>query len=146
MKIGLVCSHGGHLTEMKELEKAFDGHELFYITYKSNRTLQLHRAYLIENFAEKIWTFPFGFLHIVFAILKEKPKMIVSTGAEIAAPAFLIASLLRIPKIYIEGAARINSPSGTGRLVYPISDYFFVQWKGLLKVYGRRARYEGGLL
>ena len=45
MKIALVCSHGGHLTEMLELVDAFEGHDLFFVTYKSTRAVELAQRY-----------------------------------------------------------------------------------------------------
>ena len=146
MKICLVCSHGGHLTEMIQLESAFKGHETVYLTYKSERTSKLHRAYLIDNFAEKPFSIFSSIIKMISMIRRERPKVIISTGAEIAIPAFLLAKLFGIRTIFIESCARVNSPSGTGRSIYPISSYFFVQWESLLPKYGRRGKYAGGLL
>jgi len=142
----MVCSHGGHLTEMMQIEEAIKGHELFFITYISSRTRELNRAYLIERFTAKPWKIPLSTIRIFRILGKEKPKAMISTGAEIAIPCFLIAKILGIKTIYIETCARVRTPSGTGRLIYWISDYFFVQWRGLLRFFGNKARYEGGLL
>ena len=134
------------MTEMMALEEAFEGHETFYLTYSSERTEKLSNAVLIDNFADKPSSFISGLIEILRVLITEKPDVVVSTGAEIAAPTFFIAKLLGMKTIYIESCARISSPSGTGKLVYPFSDFFFVQWKDLLKSYGKRARFEGGLL
>ncbi|KQP97445.1 MULTISPECIES: glycosyltransferase [unclassified Rathayibacter] len=42
---------------------------------------------------------------------------VVSTGAAIAAPAFVAARSLRMPTLYIESVSRVEGPSVTGRLV-----------------------------
>jgi UDP-N-acetylglucosamine:LPS N-acetylglucosamine transferase len=47
--------------------------------------------------------------------------------------------------VFIETNSRIVKPSLTGRILYPFADLFFVQWKPLLKKYGKKAKY-GGLL
>ena len=39
------------------------------------------------------------------------------------------------PSIYIEVFDRVDKPTLTGRLVYPIVDEFIVQWEEQLKVY-----------
>jgi UDP-N-acetylglucosamine--N-acetylmuramyl-(pentapeptide) pyrophosphoryl-undecaprenol N-acetylglucosamine transferase len=44
-------------------------------------------------------------------------RAVVSTGAGIALPFFLAAGAHRVPRYYIESAARANGPSLTGRLV-----------------------------
>lgn len=82
-----------------------------------------------------------------FRILrKEKPDLIISTGAELAIPAFYLAKLFRIKTIFIESWTRVVQPTGTGRIVYPVSDVFLVQWEQLLSKYGKKARYEGAIL
>ena len=51
-KIGLVTSHGGHLTEMLELREAFAEQEIFFVTYRSARAQELrstHRVYEHAN-------------------------------------------------------------------------------------------------
>jgi len=146
MKICLVCSHGGHLTELLQLMEAFEGHETFFITYDSARTRELQCKYLLKNIGQN----PFRMVSAAFSILiilcKEKPDLIVSTGSEIAIPAFYLAKLFRIKTIFIESWTRVVQPTGTGRLVYPVSDVFLVQWERLLTKYGKKAKYEGGLI
>lgn len=146
MRICLVCSHGGHLTEMRDLEEAFAGHDLCYLTYDSSRTKDLPNALLIQNLWAKPWTIPASMIMIAAYVLKQKPALMISTGAEIAVPAFLIARLAGIKTVFIESCARVSAPSATGKIVYPLSNHFFVQWEGLLRHFGKKARYEGGLL
>jgi UDP-N-acetylglucosamine:LPS N-acetylglucosamine transferase len=149
MKIGLVCSPGGHLTDMVELREAFEGHEIFWVTYlsKSAETLAEHsQVYQMEN----IGASPVRLLKSIWPawqiLRREKPAWVVSTGSEIALPFFWLAKLLHIKTIYIECVCRVTTASQTGKLLYPITTHFFVQWPGLVKVYGTRARYDGGVL
>lgn len=146
MKICLICSHGGHLSEMLQLMEAFEGHETFFVTYDSTRTRELERKYLLRN----IGTNPLSMVQALFStfriLRKEKPKVIVSTGAEIAIPAFYLAKLFRIKTIFIESWARVIEPSGTGRMVYPVADVFLVQWQRLLTRCGKKAKYEGAIV
>jgi UDP-N-acetylglucosamine:LPS N-acetylglucosamine transferase len=131
---------------MIELMPAFKGHPFYMITYDSVRTRSLPNAYLIDNFPTNPSRIPRSMMSIVKILLRQRPQLVVSTGAEIAIPVFLVSKLLGITTVFVETAARVKSPSGTGRLVYHLTDYFFVQWKELLGCYGRRARYVGGLL
>ncbi len=149
MRIALVCSHGGHLTEMLELREAFVDHETFFVTYASERTAQLaqtERVYQVDN----IGTSPWRLLRTVPAawqILRlERPAAVVSTGSEIALPFFYLAPLLRIRTVFVESVCRVSTVSQTGRLVYPVASRFYVQWPELARVYGHKARYAGGLL
>ena len=146
MKICLVCSHGGHLSEILQLMEAFEGHETFFITYDSPRTRKLERRYLLRNIGKNPFLMAHTFLLTFSILLKERPKLIVSTGSEIAIPAFYLAKLFRIKTIFIESWTRVDRPTGTGKIVYPVSDIFLVQWERLLSKYGGKARYEGAIV
>ena len=58
---------------------------------------------------------------------KERPDLIISTGAAVAVPFFWIGNLMGTKNIYIEVFDRINRPTLTGKLVYPVTDRFIVQ-------------------
>ncbi len=146
MKIALVCSHGGHLTEMLYLMDAFEGHDVFFATYDNIRTRNLqYRKYLFPNFGEsplKLFRHLPGIIRI---FLKEKPDMVLSNGAEIAIPFFYIAKLFRVKTVFIECYTRIDMPTITGKLVYPVSNLFLVLWSEMLGKYGKKAKYWGGI-
>jgi len=131
---------------MLALKEAFEGHETFFITYDSIRTRQLERKYLLRNIGTNPLVMAQAFMSTVIILLREKPKLIVSTGSEIAIPAFYLAKLLGIKTIFIESWTRVDRPTGTGKIVYPVSDVFLVQWERLLSKYGKKARYEGAIL
>jgi len=126
--------------------EAFEGHETFFITYDSVRTRELERKYLLANIGKNPWRMMTATCRMLKVLRREKPRLIVSTGSEIAIPAFYLAKLLRIKTIFIESWTRVIRPTGTGRIVYPVSDLFLVQWEALLAKYGKKARYEGGVL
>jgi len=147
MKIALVCSHGGHLTEMLYLMEAFKGHDVFFITYDSSRTRALrYRKYLLENIGTNPVKMLKAFLKIGKILAKERPQVVISTGSEIAIPTFIIAKFLGIRTIFIESWCRIKTRSGTGRIVYYFSDLFLVQWPQLLNLYGKKAMYKGAVI
>lgn len=68
-------------------------------------------------------------------LLKEKPDLIISSGAAVAVPFFYIGKILGAKLVYIEVFDRIDKPTVTGKLVYPIADKFIVQWEEQKKVY-----------
>jgi beta-1,4-N-acetylglucosaminyltransferase len=149
MKVLVVCSQGGHLTEMMELLSAFNGHELAFATYSGSRLPELeaiaptyHRSFRgVDPIS--------AFLYFIFALkvlLKAKPDVIVSNGAEIAIPFFYLGKLYGSRLVYVEGLFSVEKPTKTGRLVYPVCDRFLVQWPDLAAKVGKKARYEGALL
>ena len=147
MKIALVCSFGGHLTELQAISEAFEGHETFYITYENFRTREItKRKYLMESIDTDPWMMTKAFVRIGTIMLKERPDVVVSTGSEIAIPAFVWARLLRAETIFIESWCRVSTRSKTGRIVYPLSDLFLVQWPELIDKYGDKAKHEGAVL
>jgi UDP-N-acetylglucosamine:LPS N-acetylglucosamine transferase len=64
----------------------------------------------------------------VRTVRRLRPDLVVSTGAGVAVPFFVIAWVLRIPTVYVEVFDRIDSPTLTGRLCRPFTTRFCVQW------------------
>lgn len=146
IRICLACSHGGHLNEMLQLQEAFAGHETFYFCYDAETTRALPRAYLVPNMAKNPVELVKNLWRVFRIFRKERPHLIVSTGAEIALPVILVGKLMGVRALYIECGAQVVSPSFTGRVMYWLADEFYVQWPELLQVYGPRARYQGSLV
>jgi UDP-N-acetylglucosamine:LPS N-acetylglucosamine transferase len=147
MKIALICSDGGHLTQMHLILESFQGHNVFFVTYNNVRTRKLtHQKYLINVIGTNPIKMSIAFLTFFKIFLKERPDIVVTTGAELAIPAFYIAKLLGAKTIFIESWSRVKTNSGTGRIVYPVADIFLVQWPHLLKIYGKKAQYQGSVI
>ena len=66
---------------------------------------------------------------------KEKPNLIISSGAAVAVPFFWLGKLFGAKTIYIEVFDRIDKSTLTGKLVYPVTDKFIVQWDEMKEVY-----------
>ena len=145
-KLCLVCSHGGHLAEMLQLADAFEDCDTFYFCYDANTTRALPNSYRVSNKPLSPIAFVLNVLRLMRIFRRERPDLIVSTGAEIAIPAVLVGKALRIPLIYIECGAQVYTPSMTGRLLYFVADRFYVQWPELLNAYGPHARFVGSLI
>jgi beta-1,4-N-acetylglucosaminyltransferase len=149
MKIALIGSHGGHLSELIQLLPAFDGFNYFIITYHSPRDEEIKKlshSYFMENIGTNPFLLVRAFFWAFKILLTEKPQVLVSTGSEIAIPFFILGKLLRKKTIFIEGYFRVNDLSKTGRIVYGFADIFLVQWPELLKECGKKARYEGAVI
>jgi len=76
---------------------------------------------------------------------KERPRLILSTGAGPAVPFALAGNILGIPSLYIETFTRVTKPSLTGRIMYYLAARFFYQWKPLER-YFPKATYGGLVL
>ena len=148
LKICLVGSSGGHLTHLYMLEDFWKNNIRFWVTFNkedANSTLKGENVYHcyfptnrnIKNLIKN------SFLAIKI-LRKEKPDLIISTGAAVAVPFFYFGKLFGAKTIYIEVFDRINKPTITGKLVYPVTDKFIVQWEEMKKVYPK-AIYLGSI-
>ena len=72
---------------------------------------------------------------------KEKPALIISSGAAVAVPFFYLGKMMGAKLIYIEVFDRIDKPTMTGKMVYPIVDKFIVQWEEMKKVYPKAVNF-----
>lgn len=149
LKVALVCSHGGHLSEMQAVWPVFERHDCFLVSYRSPRTeacTWVERKYLLPNIGTNMARMAATAFRAISIVGHELPDVLVSTGAEIAIPFLWIGKLMGTTTVYVESWCRVRSPSGTGRLVYPVADLFLVQWPALMRAYGPKACYLGAIL
>jgi len=148
-KIGLVCSSGGHFFELYSLEEFWKEFKHFWVTFEkedTNYLLKNEKVYLAYSPTNRNIKNLFKNIILSFKILtKERPDLILSTGAGIAVPFIYAAKILRIKTIYIESLTRVVDLSLTGKLIYPIVDVLLVQWPELEKRYGK-AKFEGQII
>ena len=149
MKICLISSSGGHLTQLLRLENLWNKYNSFYVTQKRKISKDLakkHKMYFIKDPIRNPFSLIQNFFQSFQIFLLENPDLIVTTGGGIAASMCYLGKMFGKKVIFIESLSRVESPSLTGRLVYPIADLFLVQWKRLLKKYGSKAKYWGNVL
>lgn len=146
MKLCLTCTNGGHLIEMLQLMEAFEGHDYFFVTLNAEDTKDLSPAYRLRKFQSVPLTLICTCLFSWWILLKERPNVIISTGATFTVPFCYVGKLFGMKIIFIETFTKIHSKSGAGRRVYPIADLFLVQWEEMLSVYGEKARFWGGVI
>jgi len=79
------------------------------------------------------------------ALVRARPRAIISTGPGPAVPASMLAKLLGIKVIFIETGSRVYALSSSGRILYRFADLFLVQWPELLPLCPK-AIYAGRLL
>ena len=79
-------------------------------------------------------------------LARNRPKVIISTGAGVAIPFFLLGRLFRAKLVYLEVFDRIDSKTVTGTICKPFCHEFLVQWPEQVSVYGDSARLIGPIL
>lgn len=139
LKVCLVGSSGGHLTHLYMLKPFWKNKNRFWVTFDKEDAKSL-----LEN--EKVYPCYYPTNRSIKALIKnlkgaykvlkkEKPDLIISSGAAVAVPFFYIGKIMGAKLIYIEVFDRLDKPTMTGRMVYPITDKFIVQWEEQRKVY-----------
>jgi UDP-N-acetylglucosamine:LPS N-acetylglucosamine transferase len=114
------------------LKSAYDKYDHFYVV---NEKIELPpdmqgRTYFIRH-SERDLLFLVNLWEAWHILRRERPSLILSTGAGLVVPFAIIGRLLGIRTVFVETLARILRPSLTGRIMYRLSDRFFYQWTQL---------------
>lgn len=152
-RVLFVCSSGGHLAQMLQLEPLFKKYDYWLITEDVPSTRELENKYnlyfLGKKKSNKNLSFIINFLrNILIALkfmLKFRPHVVVSTGTHPAIPFCYAAKLFGKKVVFFLTYARIYTKGRSANIAYPISDLFIVQWKQQLVNYPKAKFYGGGL-
>lgn len=149
MRVLLVSSSGGHLLQLHRLSGWWLKHERLWVTFDTADAVSM-----LEGEAT-VWAFRPTTRNLrnlarntvlAWRTLRTfRPDVVVSTGAGVAFPFFVLARLRRIKTVYIEVYDRIELPTLTGRLCYRLSNLFLLQWEEQRRFYPR-GRLIGRLL
>lgn len=139
MRILLVSSTGGHLAQLLLLRSWWERHERAWVTFDKPDAVsalaseEVHWAFhpTTRNLFNALRN-----LGLAWRMLRQsRPDVLVSTGAGVAFPFFVVAKLLGIRTVYVEVFDRIDHPTLTGALCYPLTDLFSVQWSEQRAIY-----------
>lgn len=141
-KVCLISSCGGHFMELMQLLPALKETDFYIVTEKNIASVETvkkyHHHYLLQQERKNVsffFKFMINILLSTYYLIKERPDIILTTGAGVSYPTCRIGKLFGKKIIYIESFAKLNDASVTGRLVYPFADYFFIQWPEMKNVY-----------
>jgi len=136
MKILFVCSSGGHLAQLYQLRPWWEGHERAWVTFDDPQSRSLLQGERVTPaFAPTTRNIPNAIRNLGLAVrvlCAARPD-----GAGVAFPFFLIARLFGVRTVYLEVYDRITRPTMTGRLCYPITNLFLLQWPEQARHYPR---------
>lgn len=144
-RVMFIASTGGHLQELLQLSPMFDRYDYHLVTEKTKSNMYLKEkyndkvSYLVYGTKFHMLSYPFKLLFncfkSLFLYIKYCPDYIITTGTHTAGPMCCIGKILGSKIIYIETFANMVTKTSTGRLVYPFSDKFIVQWNSMKKIY-----------
>lgn len=139
-KVCIPTSSGGHLTHMWLLKPVWSrAEDRFWVTFDkedANSLLAGERVY--HCFFPTNRNIPNLIRNTGLAIRvlrKERPDLIISSGAAVAVPFFIIGKILGAKCVYVEVFDRVDKSTLTGKMLNGLSDIFVVQWPEMMNVY-----------
>lgn len=144
----LVCSCGGHLLQLLQLEPLWNARERVWVTFDKPDAHSL----LAGERVRYAWgptnrNVPNLLRNARLAlrvVREERPAALITTGAGVAVPFAWAARLLGIPVFYVESLTRIEQLSLSGRMIAPIARQVYVQWPELAAT-SPRLRFAGNV-
>jgi len=166
VRVLAVLGSGGHTTEMLRIVKILDD-EFMPLSFVYAET-DKHSSDQVKEVIEKpysIRTIPRArevkqswkstvlstlraIFHAIPIMFDLRPDLLLLNGPGTCIPLVIAAFVLQLTTnhdvkiVFIESFCRVERLSMTGKLLYPFSDIFFVQWPELLASYPR-AIYRG---
>lgn len=135
----LVASSGGHLAQLLALRPWWESLRRTWVTFDTcDARSKLAGETVVHGFHPTTRSVPNAVRNAKLAarVLPQlRPDLVVSSGAGLAAPFFLVARSRGVPSIYLEVYDRVDTATLTGRLCRPLAAAFCVQWPEQLDVY-----------
>jgi UDP-N-acetylglucosamine:LPS N-acetylglucosamine transferase len=146
----LAASAGGHLSQLLKVASGWQEYETFFVTTKNEVEEELQKKYgKVYVVGECNRQHPLKVL-LVFArcarlIFKERPAVVISTGAAAGCIVCFLAKLFGAKIIWIDSITNVERISLSGRMVRYIADLFLVQWPELTTKY-KNVEYLGAII
>jgi UDP-N-acetylglucosamine:LPS N-acetylglucosamine transferase len=133
-RILAVSSGGGHWVELLRLREAFVGHDLALATVGAANRIDAGAArfYTLRDVTR--WNkihWPVAIIGLLWVLLRERPDIVVSTGALPGYFALRLAKLLGARTIWVDSLANVDELSMSGRMVGKHADLWLTQWPHL---------------
>ena len=146
-RILAVASGGGHWVQLMRLLPALEGYEVAFASVHAEYREQVpgHRLHVVHdsNAKSKIGVLrtAFGILRV---LLKERPNVVVSTGAAPGGLAMFLGRKMGAKTIWIDSIANAEVLSLSGQKAGKCADLWLTQWPELAREEG--PKFEGSVL
>lgn len=143
IRVLMVCSSGGHLAQLMTLRPWWSQRDVCWVTFPTEDGKSLlagqRAVYAYHPTTRNVKNLLRNFGLAVAVLRRERPDVIVTTGAGVALPFFVLGKLAGIPTVYIEVFDRIDHPTLTARLCKPFTSRMLVQWDEQQQLYSGSA-------
>jgi len=145
-RILAVSSGGGHWVQLSRLRPAFEGHDVAYLTTESGYRDDVApaRFYTVRDASR--WNklaLAASASKVLWVVLRERPAIVVSTGAAPGYLALRFAKLVGAQTAWIDSVANVEELSLSGQMASAKADLCLTQWPHLE---GGRVGYRGTVL
>jgi len=138
-RVLFVCSSGGHLDQLLRLTPWSADKDRVWVTFPlPDAASRLADERVVWAHYPTTRNVPNLLRNAVLAwrtLRRERPDLVVSSGAGVALPFFVFARLTRVPTAYLEVYDRFETRTVTGRLCRPFTSRFLVQWPSQAELY-----------
>jgi exopolysaccharide biosynthesis glucuronosyltransferase PssD len=143
-----VASGGGHWVQLRRLMAAAEGHDIAVVTTLDSYREEVGpaaRFYFVRDASR--WT-KLGLvrmaIQLTFIVLKERPDVVISTGAAAGYFCLRLAKALGARTIWVDSLANAGCMSLCGQRVGRYADLWLTQWPHLARPDG--PHYRGAVL
>lgn len=149
MKICLIASAGGHLSQLLRLDGSWKGYDTFCITTSDIVGKKLQKYGQTYAVGECNREYPLRvirvFVRCVRIIFHERPDVVISTGAAVGCIACVLGRLSGAKVVWVDSITNVEKMSLSGRIVRHISHLCLVQWPELTEKY-KGVEYAGSVI
>lgn len=128
----MVCSSGGHLAQLIALRPWWSGYRTRWVTFPTADAKDLLAGQDLVAAAHPTTRNLRNLVRNTGLALRmlrhDRPDVIISSGAGVAVPFFVLGKLMGIPTVYLEVFDRLDTATLTARLCRPFTDRMLVQW------------------
>ncbi|MFK7883220.1 MAG: UDP-N-acetylglucosamine--LPS N-acetylglucosamine transferase [Phycisphaerales bacterium] len=145
-KVLAVASGGGHWVQLRRIAPAFEGADVIYVTVESTYRDEVgadgFRLVVDATRWNKLRLLRM-LLQIAWVVFKERPDVVVSTGAAPGYFAIRLGKLVGAKTMWIDSIANVEHLSMSGQKIMPHADRCLTQWEHLTE---NGAEYVGAVL
>lgn len=149
-KIMAIASGGGHWVQLMRLKPAFEGLDVFYVSLDPTSATDVPECkyYTIRDASRKHkWGFFVAGAQLLRILLKERPRVVITTGSAPALISLILAKyLLRSKTIWIDSIANAEHLSTSGQQAGKFADVWLTQWPQLATQDDTTPKFWGAVL
>ena len=146
-KLLAVASGGGHWVQLMRLKPVFEDYDCAFVTTLKGYRDEVGgaRFYVVTDGNRwSKWRLLVSAVQVCWIVLKERPHVVISTGAAPGLLAIGLGKLMRSRTIWIDSIANAEKLSMSGRIAVKHANLCLTQWPHLAKPDG--ATFLGAVL